>query len=210
MAISTYTELKSTIADWLNRSDLTSVIPTFISLSETNMERTLRTRQMLKRATATIDTQYSAVPADFLEIRSIKITSATPIKPLVFQSIETMDDMDAKSAGVNGIPSNFTVVGNQIRVNPSPSGSFTAELAYYAKFDKLSDSVASNWILSNHPDAYLYGALLQAAPYLKDDERTNVWTTLYVSAVEAIRSSDERAASSGGALKVQTKAFGVM
>lgn len=208
MAISTYTELKSAVADWLNRDDLTSVIPTFIALAETSMERALRTRKMLVRANATIDTQYSAVPSDFLEIRSMKITSSSPIQPMYAQTMEAMDDLDAKNPGT-GKPVYFCVVGNQIRVHPAPSGNYTAELAYYSTINKLSASVASNWILASHPDAYLYGALLQAAPYLKDDERAGVWTGLYVAAIEAIKTADERAASSGGALVTRTASFGV-
>lgn len=208
MAISTYTELKSAVADWLNRDDLTSVIPTFIALAETSMERALRTRKMLVRANATIDTQYSAVPSDFLEIRSMKITSSSPIQPMYAQTMEAMDDLDAKNPGT-GKPVYFCVVGNQIRVHPAPSGNYTAELAYYSTINKLSASVASNWILASHPDAYLYGALLQAAPYLKDDERAGVWSGLYVAAIEAIKTADERAASSGGALVTRTASFGV-
>lgn len=208
MAISTYTELKSAVADWLNRDDLAAVVPTFIALAETSMERALRTRKMLVRANATIDTQYSAVPSDFLEIRSMKITSSSPIQPMYAQTMEAMDDLDAKNPGT-GKPVYFCVVGNQIRVHPAPSGNYTAELAYYSTINKLSASVASNWILASHPDAYLYGALLQAAPYLKDDERAGVWTGLYVAAIEAIKTADERAASSGGALVTRTASFGV-
>lgn len=206
--ISTYDELKSTIADWLNRDDLLTVIPSFVQLAEVGMERVLRTRNMLTRSTATIDTQYSAVPSDFLEVRTIKLIGISPIQPLTFLTMEEMDALDAKTSA-NGKPLYFTLVGNQIRVNPAPAGSYTAELSYFAKLDKLSGSVASNWILQNHPDAYLYGALLQAAPYLKDDERTSIWTTLYAAAVEAMKQADERAATSGGALKVRTKSFGV-
>lgn len=206
--ISTYDELKSTIADWLNRDDLLTVIPSFVQLAEVGMERVLRTRNMLTRSTATIDTQYSAVPSDFLEVRTIKLIGISPIQPLTFLTMEEMDALDAKTSA-NGKPLYFTLVGNQIRVNPAPAGSYTAELSYFAKLDKLSDSVASNWILQSHPDAYLYGALLQAAPYLKDDERTSIWTTLYAAAVEAMKQADERAATSGGALKVRTKSFGV-
>ena len=208
MAISTYTELKSAVADWLNRDDLTSVIPTFIALAESNMERTLRTRNMLVRSNATIDTQYSAVPADFLEIRSMKITSSSPSTPMIFKSIEQMDDLDATTTA-SGIPKYFSVVGGQIRVHPTPNTGHTAELGYYAKLSKLSDSVSSNWILTSHPDAYLYGALIQAAPYLKEDERTGIWTQLYASAIEAIKTADDRAATSGGSLKITAQAFGV-
>lgn len=208
MAISTYTELQSAIADWLNRDDLAAVIPTFISLAEVGMERVLRTRNMLVRANAPIDTQYSAVPANFLEVRSIKITSVTPIQPMEFQTMDAMDVLDSKDQAA-GKPKYYTIVGTQLRVHPIPSGVHTAELAYYARLDKLSDTLTSNWILTKSPDAYLYGALLQAAPYLKDDERTAVWTTLYAAAIQAMQTADERASTAGGALKTRSQAFGV-
>ena len=84
MALTTYTELKTSIGDWLNRSDLTSVIPDFISLAEAQIERTLRTRQMIVRANASFDAQYGAVPSDFLETKSLKLTSTNPQTPLQF------------------------------------------------------------------------------------------------------------------------------
>ena len=208
MALSTYTELKSAVADWLNRDDLTAVIPTFISLAEAGMERVLRTRNMLVRSSAPIDTQYSQVPADFLEVRTIKLLTS-PVAPLNFQTKEVMDQLDSGRYGASGKPTDFTIAGEQIRVSPVPDGVYTAELDYYAKLNKLSDSVSTNWILESSPDAYLYGALMQAAPYLKDDERTAVWSGLYVAAIDAIQKADERSATSGGAIKIRTKSFGV-
>ncbi len=92
MALTTYTELKASVADWLNRTDLTNVIPDFISLAEAQIERTLRTRQMIVRATASIDTEYSAVPADFLETKSIKLNT-NPVTALVFESIDALDSL---------------------------------------------------------------------------------------------------------------------
>ena len=73
-----YSELKSEIGDWLNRSDLDAVIPTFISLAEVGLERVLRVRQMLDRANATIDTQYSALPSTFLEVTCHFLVSFRP------------------------------------------------------------------------------------------------------------------------------------
>lgn len=173
------------------------------------MERVLRTRNMLVRANATLDTQYSTVPADFLEIRTAKLLTS-PVQPMTFQSKEVLDKLDAERGNGGGKPLDFTVAGNQIRVSPAPDGEYTIELDYYAKLSKLSGSVSTNWILESHPDAYLYGALMQAAPYLKDDERTAVWSGLYVAAIDAIQRADERSATSGGAIKVRTKSFGVL
>jgi len=202
-----YSQLKSTIADFLNRSDLTAVIPTFIDLAEAQMERPLRVRQMVSRSTASIDTQYSALPADFLEAKTFKITSSRPIQPLEFLTPEQMDDRDQLFAGAPGIPKYFTIIGNQIRVAPTPDATYTAELVYVAKLTKLSDSVTTNWLLASSPDAYLYGALLQAAPYLKDDERINVWGTLYNTAIESIKLADQNGSASG-LIRARVKPFG--
>lgn len=207
MAISNYSELKSSIGDWLNRSDLTSVIPTFISLAEAQMERVLRTRQMIVRATATIDSKYGAVPGDFLEVKSFKLTSTTPPQPLQFVTVDEMDNLDSLNTAT-GRPKYFSVVGEQFRVHPSPDSSYTGELIYYAQLSKLSDSNTTNWLLTSSPDVYLYGALIQAAPYLQDDARINVWSGLYAAGVEAVQVSDDRAATSGGTLKIRAKPFG--
>jgi hypothetical protein len=207
MALTTYTELKTSIGDWLNRSDLTTAIPDFISLAEAQIERTLRTRQMIVRANASFDAQYGAVPADFLETKSLKLTSTNPETPLQFLSIDALDNEMTKYTA-SGKPKFFGVVGGQFRIVPTPDSNYTTELTYYAKLTKLSSSVASNWLLSSSPDIYLYGALLQAAPYLQDDARIQTWATLYERALNDLQTADDRGASSGGALLTRAKTFG--
>jgi len=207
MALSTYAELKTSIGDWLNRSDLTSVIPDFISLAEAQIERTLRARQMIVRANASFDAQYGAVPSDFLEAKSLKLTSTNPQSPLSFLSIDALDAEMTKYTA-SGKPKFFGVVGGQLRIVPTPDATYTTELTYYAKLSKLSSSNTSNWLLASSPDIYLYGSLLQAAPYLQDDARIQTWATLYERALNDLQTADDRSASSGGALLTRAKTFG--
>jgi hypothetical protein len=207
MALTTYTELKASVADWLNRTDLTSVVPDFIALAEAQIERTLRTRQMIVRATASIDTEYSAVPADFLETKSIKLNT-NPVTALTFESIDALDALKSTTYISAGKPQYFSIVGGQIRVLPVPDSTYTAELIYYAKLTKLSASVASNWLLSQAPDVYLYGSLMQAAPYLKDDARIPVWAAIYTRGLEELQIADDRGATSGGAVMMRARTFG--
>ncbi len=207
MALSTYAELKTSIGDWLNRSDLTSVIPDFISLAEAQIERTLRARQMIVRANASFDAQYGAVPSDFLEAKSLKLTSTNPQSPLSFLSIDALDAEMTKYTA-SGKPKFFGVVGGQLRIVPTPDATYTTELTYYAKLAKLSSSNTSNWLLASSPDIYLYGSLLQAAPYLQDDARIQTWATLYERALNDLQTADDRSASSGGALLTRAKTFG--
>lgn len=207
MALTTYTELKTSIGDWLNRSDLTNAIPDFISLAEAQVERTLRTRQMIVRANASFDAQYGAVPADFLETKSLKLTSTNPQTPLQFLSIDALDN-EAANYTASAKPKFFGVVGGQFRLVPTPDATYTTELTYYAKLTKLSSTVTTNWLLASSPDIYLYGALLQAAPYLQDDARIQVWSSLYDRAMSELQTADDRGASSGGALLTRAKTFG--
>jgi hypothetical protein len=207
MALTTYAELKTSIGDWLNRADLTSVIPDFISLAEAQVERTLRTRQMIVRANASFDAQYGAVPADFLETKSLKLTSTNPQTPLSFLSIDALDAEMTKYTA-SGKPRFFGIVGGQFRIVPTPDATYTTELTYYAKLSKLSTSNTTNWLLTSNPDIYLYGSLLQAAPYLQDDARIQTWATLYERALNDSQTADDRSASSGGALLTRAKTFG--
>lgn len=204
MALTSYSALKSSLADWLNRDDLTSVIPDFISLAEAQLERRLPVQKMVKRATATIDTPFSALPSDFLSAKSLILTSTVPVRPLEMLS---QDEMDAKKVVYlnTGKPQYFALVGGQIEVLPHPDTGYTAELTYVATLAKLSDSNASNWVLERHPDVYLYGSLLQAAPYLRDDERVALWSPLYAQAIDDMILQNERAAFSQGRLSMKVK-----
>jgi len=207
MALTTYTELKASVADWLNRTDLTTEIPDFISLAEAQMERTLRTRQMLIRTTLTVDSEFETTPADFLEVRALKLTSTNPDTPLSFMTMDSLDDEATRETG-GGRPKFFGVVGTEFRFVPTPDAAYTAEIVYFANLNKLSASVATNFLLTSSPDAYLYGALLQAAPYLQDDARIQVWATLYERALNDLQVADDRGSTTGGKLITRAKTFG--
>lgn len=206
MAITTYSELKTAVADWLNRSDLTSAIPNFISLAEAQMSRQIRHRKMVMRATATMDTPYFAVPADWKETIRFQLNT-NPITPLLYVTPEQLleDSMSYSSAGQ---PMFFTTIGQQFEVLPQPDGSYDAELLYYSKLTPLSDAAPTNWLLTESPDIYLYGTLAQSAPYLKEDERTAIWTSLYEKMVEDMRIADERARIGSSKLKPRIRTFG--
>ena len=192
MALDTFSGLKTTIADYLNRDDLTSIVPSFITLAEAKFNRKLRVRQMVKRATATLDTQYFAFPADFLQAKEFQLNT----NPITYLQYVTQNQGDYSSSTQYisvGKPQFYTIIGTQIQVIPTPDTGYTGELTYYGKIPALSDSNTSNWLLIYAPDLYLYGALLEAAPYLKDDERLATWSTLYTNSLGDIEIADQRA-----------------
>lgn len=194
MALDTFAGLKATIADYLNRDDLTSIIPSFISLTEAKFNRKLRTRQMVKRANGDIETAFFSYPADWLQTKEFQLNT-TPVTRLEFVTEAYANELRSSRYLSTGQPQYFSVVGTQIEFIPTPDKTYTAELTYYAKIPALSDSNTSNWLLAYAPDLYLYGALLEASPYLKDDERLATWSTLYTNSLGDIEVADQRASA---------------
>lgn len=207
MAISTYAELKTAVADFLNRDDLTSVVPTFISLAEAQMQRDIRHYKMENRATATIDDQYLTRPSDWLETIRFHITS-NGTRSLDLLSNQAMADKRQGAENATGIPRYYRHSESQFELYPSPDGSYPAELLYYQKIPALSDLNTSNWLLEDAPDVYLYGALVHSAPYLQEDQRSAVWAQLYGAAVGRLNQSSEDASFSGSGLTMKIRGLG--
>lgn len=197
-----YTELKTAVGDFLNRQDLTSVIPTFVELAETDINRTIRHRSMLTRATATLTNQFTGLPDGFLEAKNVQLNS-NPVVSLEYVSIDQADKLRASYP--TGQPKWYTIVGDEIEVVPVPDASYTIELVYYKKPTPLSSSNLTNWVLDNHMDVYLYGALMHSAPYLKNDERVSVWGTLYKAAIADLNLASDKSEYSGSPLKMKTR-----
>lgn len=208
MAITSYSTLQTTVGDWLNRSDLTTVIPDFITLAEAQFNRTLRHRKMVERATATLDTEYSAMPADWLESIRYQINT-NPITVMEFVSPDQAAQLKG-AYSTSGKPIFYSQIGQQFQVIPAPdSGSaYTGELTYYAKIPALSAGNTSNWLLVDSPDIYLYGALLQSAPYLQDDQRLNIWAAIYQRLIEDLKVSDERSRMATSSLRMRARSLG--
>lgn len=196
MAFTSYSDLKTTIANYLARSDLTSVIPDFIRLAEERLRRDLRSRQMLVVATADTVGGDSTVglPTDFLEMRDIHINT-NPIASLSYEAPNAF--YSNTRATQSGLPTTYTVLASELQFSPIPDGVYTAQMLYYAKPPLLSDSNASNVFLANFPDALLYAALGEAEPYLMNDARLQVWASLYDRAIASISAADQSSEYSG-------------
>jgi hypothetical protein len=203
MAITTYSGLQSSIAGFLNREDLASVIPDFIALAEADMQRNVRHYEMEQRANLTIDGQYIDLPTDWLE--TVRLSIGTDALELISQS-ELLDRAE-ENEGTAGQPRFYALTAGQIEVFPIPDTAETGTLVYFKRFDALSDSNASNWVLANHPDAYLYGSLIHSAPYLQEDPRLQVWASMYQNALDAINRVSRRARMSGTGLKMKVRAY---
>lgn len=206
MAISTYAELQSSIANFLNRDDLTATIPDFIALAESSISNEVRHWRMETRAETPIDGQFTGIPTDWLAtIRfHLETDGTTDLRYLSRAEIQTMR---ANRDDSTGIPRFYGHSAAQFEVMPTPDGSYSAILNYYAKIPALTDSVTTNWLLTHYPDVYLYGALIHSAPYLKEDQRAQTWAALYTSAVERVNDASSKSTASGSGLRLNIRAY---
>ena len=207
MALTTYDELKASIADFLNRDDLTSVIPDFIRLAETQLNRDVRHWRMEDRALALCDTQYTALPNNFVEPIRITIPADRSYTLELLGPYE-LSKMRMDANNTTGRPEFYAVVDQAFEVFPTPDADYTIELVYYEDIPHMSTSLQSNWVLTHFPDAILYGSLLHSAPYLQEDQRLQAWGALYQSAISAINLEGQRARSSGSGSRIKIRSYG--
>jgi hypothetical protein len=206
MTITNYTTLKAAIADWLLRDDLAAVIPSFIALAETQMQREIRHHRMMQRAEADIDTRYFALPSDWLETARFHVTGDRPSR-LELTSMDDMLQMRQMNGNTSGRPTHYAHIGEQLEVFPTPGATYNVELLYFQKIPPLSDGNATNWLLTDYPDVYLYGALMQAAPYLDDDAKMQVWAGLYGSSINSINAESKKARYSGAGMRMRINSY---
>jgi len=203
MSIATYSELKTAVANYLARTDLTDQIPDFIRFAELRLRRELRIRQMLKSVTTATTGGDSTVelPSDFLEIRDFAVVT-NPIQPLTYSS-PAVFSRNTRSTE-SGKPLDYTILASEFQLAPVPDGTYTLKLLYFAAPTFLGDTNSSNVFLANSPDALLYASLLEAEPYIMNDARINTWGTMYDRAISTITKSDDSSQYSGVPLSMTT------
>ena len=210
MAITTYAELQTATANWLDRTDLTSRIPEFIELAEANFNRVIRQPDMVaKDDSFSIAGRYTTLPTDTLEIIRI-VVDLTPVIVLEYMTPEEISERRIVMSST-GKPYYFTTIGgatNQLEVLPSPDSTYTSSIVYYTRIAALSDSATSNWLLAAHPDIYLFGTLVEAEPYLKNDERMPMWTARLDKALNDLRLQGQRERHTASGLRMRSRVLG--
>ena len=205
MALNTYTTLKASIANWLNRSDLTAEIQDdFIKLTEADLNSKLRVRSMIAQVNITVNAETADLPTDFLQIRNFYILSGQTKTPLVYTTPSSMDTTSGTST--TGKPTTFTILGDTLRFSPKPDATYTAVMNYFKKFPALSSTVSTNFILENHPAIYLYGSLFHAANFLGgiNPQQIQTWQQMFATALERLKLNDREDEYNGSPLQVRT------
>jgi hypothetical protein len=183
----TYSGLQSAVADHAFRTGdavFTAAIPDFIRAAEAEMNRRLRVRQMVSVDPAfEITGEFVGLPADFEDAITLILADGSVLDCLPMGLVVNVLWWDNQ---LQGEPRHYAIVGTQMQLAPVPDQTYAGTLTYYASLPQLSDATPTNWLLTSHPDAYLYGALAKAAPYLDEDARLQSWGGLYEQAIATL------------------------
>lgn len=185
MSLNSYDNLKTTIANFMGRSDLGHMIPDFITLAEValNNRPDFRVRSMVCKLIAEVDGSEIGLPTDYLGLRILRRSTGDEIVRVSPKALQA-----AKRGGCEGMV--FSELGNRLEVYP-PAHQDSMELYYYQRIPPLSDDTQTNWLLVEAPRVYLYGALLHAAAFAIADERVPLWKGAYDAAVQDVINADK-------------------
>lgn len=201
MAITTYNELKTALADWSKRTDLTSYMGDFIALGEARLNRDLRLRKMIANTTLTCvaGQPYVTLPTDWLESENVTITNTSPPKTLHVVTPEYMGQQYPDDYWT-AAPEVYAVVGDKLLLGPTPDAAYTITLDYYKRLDLATDT--TNWLLQKNPGIYLSAAMAELCMYTFDD-RFSLWDAKCLGEMKALQDADDGALRSGSAMRVR-------
>jgi len=191
MALATYSDLKAAVADYILRPDLTSVIPTFIALAESRLNRLLQLRitEVVTTLTGTIGSRELTLPTDYIEAISLDLTTTGDFCRLVAK-----EAAEISYGSSNGTPWAWAVQGSKIVLDRPCDQAHTFQFRYRQSF-ALSDSATTNWLMTNHPDVYLMASVVEAYLYMKDPDSASTWLAKLNTAVEEVMTKEGRSKS---------------
>lgn len=223
-------QLTNAVMAWLHRLAFRSpvtdfdAVSTFVMLAEQDINMRLRARCMITRVSHAVVEQYAPLPCDFLEAYDVRLENGPE---LTYQPRGEMANArwarilnvpgDPAWSGYsppsipwnNGQPSFYSIVGSEMELSPFPDAGNPApqlpnlELAYYQRQTLNAGDDATTAVLTQYPAIYLYGALVQSAPFLRDDSRVQTWSGLYEAEINGANSESERARWQGTRLRAQ-------
>lgn len=196
----TYSTLQTEIANFLNRDDLASQIPTFIDMAEASINRDLRHWRMETKTDVTYNERYEDLPTDWLNTVRIEVGGKTQLD-LVSQA--KMLELRSANNNTSGEPRYYVHTAGQVELFPTPDGDYSCTIVYNAEVPALDDTTTTNWLLTRYPDVYIYGALVHTAPYLQEDTRVGVWAALYTAAVDKLNRTSMQDKNSGSGLTIR-------
>jgi hypothetical protein len=207
--VTDYSSLQAHIADTLNRSDLTGVIPNFIQQFEEWAMIDERVRRLIEQSAFSIGADGVSLPTGLVQLDSWYHDGGTYYGPIRIVSPDALADIKAKQdLGTAGVPAYASIVNGTARLAPTPDATYATKMTYWETLTPLSDSNTTNWVLDDHSNLYLLGALMEASPYLKDDQRVPVWETQLEKRLEKLRIYNDNLRFGGSVQRSTPRAIG--
>jgi hypothetical protein len=200
MSLATYADLKTAIANWTKRTDLTSYLDDLIRVAELRIEREVQTHDMEAALSMDISssTSMAAIPADFLSLKTAYVdTTGTPV--LTQASPDQIYLNRVLGSYRTGVPKYIAQQGANFIFWPTPASGYTVKGSYYARPGTLATAVYD--LFTNNPDLYLYATLAETAPFLKDDARVGLWEAQYQKVKKQVM-QDAESYRFGGRLQI--------
>ena len=198
--ITSYSTLQASIADFLHRSDLTTVIPEFIAAGESRIYDEMRVAQMETAFSSAISSGTVTLPTGYLEWKYLYVDGSFAEK-LQRKDAEWIYTNYPNRTG-QGKPLTFAREADTLIFGPYPDSGYTIKGVYYKRLTGLSDANTTNWLITDAPELIKYAAIIEACGYLRDDSRIQLVETKYEQAKQRLLRSDKRELASGSKLVV--------
>jgi len=192
--VMTYDSLTSTVLQYLERSDQATInaIPTFITFAEFEIAQEIKTLGQLQVVESTMlsGNPVIAKPARWRKTVSMNVTNSSGVRtPVLLRKYEYLTNYSANNT-ITGLPLYYADTDwDHWYVAPTPDQSYSFEVLYYERLSPLSSTNQTNWLTQNAPTAMLYGVLLQAMPFLKNDQR-QIFQQKYTEAIQSLKTED--------------------
>jgi hypothetical protein len=202
MPFTTFTELKNAIAGRMHRSDLTSVIPDFITFAEKRLSRRLRVSglEVVSTISCVAGTPNYALPSGFASIRSVNI-AGDPVRNLEYLTPDTADKIFGSSE--TSKPYGYSIIGGELYLFYTPDSDYKVNIVYYSTPTALSDANITNWYLTDATDALFYACMIEACSHVSDDQGIAKWSGLYERAVGELEAADQLDKWSGSNMRTR-------
>lgn len=194
--ITSYATLQTAVSDYLEREDLATFIPNFIQNCEGKLYRDVKLRDMETALSETVSSGVISVPTRYLELKYAYVDQS-PVRPL--QIVPVQDVYEQYPVRSSGPPVVIAREGSNFIFGPVPADGVTIKGLYYKYYEPVR-TTDPNWYITNAPHVLLYGSLIEAEPFLRNDERIQLWRSLYDEGVGLLKRESLEERRSGGYL----------
>jgi hypothetical protein len=204
----TYDSLVENVQSYLERTDTATLdkIPLFIMLAEQTIAAQIKFLGNLTVQASTMTTSANVIdkPARWHKTVSMNITVAGKRQPVLLRKYEYLREYWPNPT-TTGVPKFYCDYDyTHWMVAPTPSADYVFEVLYYERLQPLDSSNQTNWFTVYAPQALLYGTLLQAMPFLKNDERVQLWQALYQQSMDVLVAEDRLRVADRQAVAIDT------